>query len=200
MKRIYIILFIQITLIFPSLSDMTPFQRSSIDENTSFMAMLINENFWEETGVDLSDPDLRDLKNFIDKNIMFMVIHWKTATIEPTRGESVGRNTSCKYNSQTLEQSSITSDLTEVLNLTKELFGSAMGELGRNIEFVNFKKPFDYGIKGILKLSYLNEHKLEWDIPLVEYLPNMIDPMTREAFQGDYKYNPYNGRKLVPSF
>ena len=58
----------------------------------------------------------------------------------------------------------------------------------------------NYGKKGLLKLSYLNQHNLEWNIPLVEFLPSMLDPITREAFQGDYKFNPYNGRRLVPSF
>ena len=201
MKKFGIILFVQIALILPSLSfDINPFQRTSNNNNTTFLAQLWNEKFWEVTGADLSDPALIDIKNFIDKNFVFMVAHWTDSSFDVTQGIMVIRNTSCKYNNQNLEYNPLPRDIIFVMDELKEMLGSMMGQMGENIEIVSFKKPLDYGKKGLLKLSYLNQHKLEWDIPLVEFLPSMLDPITREAFQGDYKFNPYNGRKLVPSY
>ena len=201
MKKFVIILFVQITLTLPSFSvDISPFQRMSLNENTTFLAQLWNENFWQAAGADLNDPALIDLKNFTDENIIFMVAHWKTTSLDVTQGMMVIRNTSCKYNNANLEFNPLPRDLSIVMDELKDAFGSMAGQMGQNIEFVSFKKPLNYGKKGLLKLSYLNQHNLEWNIPLVEFLPSMLDPITREAFQGDYKFNPYNGRRLVPSF
>ena len=201
MKKLGIILFVQITLTLPSLSiDIEPFQRTSMDENTGFLAQLWNENFWEVTGADLNSSELIDLKNFLDENIIFMVAHWNNTSTDITQGIMVIRNTSCKYNNANLEYNPLPRDLSVLMDVIKEAFGSMAGEFGENVEFVSFKKPLNYGKKGLLTLSYLNKHKLEWNIPLVEFLPSMLDPITREAFQGDYKFNPYNGRKLIPSY
>ena len=44
---------------------------------------------------------------------------------------------------------------------------------------------------------HLKDKSFNWRLPLASLLQPKIDPETKEAFPGDYNYNPYTGNKLI---
>lgn len=185
--------------------DLSPFQRTSHDHSGyQYTAILFDENAWASQGVDLNDKELKDLKEVVGTHFTFMVLRMKVSedlNYIITRPEKMFLNTSCKFNGIGLLQSDLTQypDVAYMFNSVVDSFGESMGDVGKGLKIIHFKKPREANLKGSLVLSYLKNHQLTWKYPLVEFLPPMLDPDTKEAFQGDYKFNPYNGNRLIPS-
>jgi len=84
----------------------------------------------------------------------------------------------------------------------KPALAAGIGQFGKALEFVVFpatvdgKPLIDATQPGELTATfYGKEHR--WHLPLGSLLPPKVDKKTGEQFPGNYKFNPYTGKKLA---
>ena len=102
-----------------------------------------------------------------------------------------------------LADAAMSSNLRTLIQIMKPMMANSLGSFGQSMEFLVFKgrdatqvKYVDARREGSLVLR-IGEGETRWSLPLVSLLPPKYDPVTGEAFAGNYMFNPFTGAKLV---
>ncbi len=102
-----------------------------------------------------------------------------------------------------LSDAEISSDALNFFAMMKPIMANMLGQFGQGMEFVCFKGNDVYGKRrpdplheGSFTLK-LGSREHTFRLPLGSLLPIKIDPVSREEFPGNYKFNPYSGKKLI---
>lgn len=104
-----------------------------------------------------------------------------------------------------MPESEINQDIKLLLDLMKPMMKSQLGKLGDALEPMVFRVPRSEGDAGLLMGAgkgrikvLLSGDEFAWRLPLGSLLPPNVDAETGEQFPGNFVFNPFTGRKLVP--
>lgn len=94
-------------------------------------------------------------------------------------------------------EEALPNEFRDVLGAMRPAFRRMLGQLGSAIEIAVFEvpEPIDPLRDGRLRLDLANE-TFAWRLPLGSLMPPTADPDSGERFPGNYRFNPYTGKKL----
>jgi hypothetical protein len=102
-----------------------------------------------------------------------------------------------------LNESAVTPDMKNLLQILKPVIVNMTGPMGQNMHFILFQSKSNDGQpiadptrEGILNIVVAGK-EFKYRLPLGSILPSKFDSKTGEQFPGNYSYNPFTGSKLI---
>jgi hypothetical protein len=188
-------------------------QKASTDPDKMTLVWWIPEQYWTSTmGQDpsITDDGVREMVELVKPYIMVAIADGNigafggvsylnedeirsTVTLEDSEGNTY----------QCLPKAEVSMDIRNLLMMLKPIIVSMLGPLGENTHFLLFQSQSENGntiadpkTEGSFKVVTSSEEYC-FRLPLGSVLPPKFDRRTGERFPGNYKYNPFTGKKLV---
>jgi hypothetical protein len=121
----------------------------------------------------------------------------KAVTIEDSKGNLL----------HAVDEKTLPSEMAGMFRVMRPMFVNVVGGggLGEHVVLLAFpatakdgQRILDPKRDGVL-LVHVGDNTLRYQLPLATMLPPMTDPETGASFPGNYRFNPFTGRKLEPA-
>lgn len=185
-------------------------QRMEMADGRMRLVWWVPDEYWIESFK--LDPSITEeqKKQFVDVLSVYTVVSIIDGEVgvfgglTPSTYEELAKRLSLRIGKNVyalLSKDKLSPDAQNFFNMMKPAMAGMLGQFGSGIEFFAFKANDKNGNRLInvnkeSKFTVVLDKSYDFRTPLGALLPKKVDPKTKEEFPGNYKYNPFTGKKL----
>jgi len=206
--------FVLSLLVMPVSADMQSFvretQKTEVTHSAMKMIWWIPKEFWVESFKNnprMTELQVKEFISVVDDYTMVAIVDVKFgpfASIESKKYEDIEKDLYLEVNDEKyfpIKKSNLKQDISNFFNSMKPIMSQGVGKFGEGMEFFVFDSKDKNGNRLLdpykeMKFSFVTDKKYNYRLPLAALLPDKFDPVTKEIFPGNYKFNPFTGVTL----